>query len=180
VTGCDLSSEAIEIARRRYPNIDFRVAPWDGLPFAANSFDVVLAFELIEHIARPSVFIREAQRLLRPGGFLVLTTPNADCGRQTGWSHWAGFLSSFEHLYFFDRESLDRVLKRNGMSIVDIYSQGDGKVHCSKYNWLKKFLRGVRLFAGAKKLQRVLFGSGSKEWFVSSKFHTLLVVARKS
>ena len=47
-----------------------------GLAFPASSFDWVLAVEVVEHLPRPDLFLREVHRVLRPGGKLLLTTPN--------------------------------------------------------------------------------------------------------
>ena len=46
------------------------------LPFADDSFETVLCFETVEHFPRPGLFVRELGRVTRPGGHLVLTTPN--------------------------------------------------------------------------------------------------------
>jgi SAM-dependent methyltransferase len=45
------------------------------LPFTDNSFDTVLCNEVLEHVAEPSRLMSEVARVLRPGGFLLLTTP---------------------------------------------------------------------------------------------------------
>lgn len=46
------------------------------LPFAESAFDVVLSMEGIEHFEHQAGFVRECARVLRPGGWLILTTPN--------------------------------------------------------------------------------------------------------
>lgn len=46
------------------------------LPYDSNRFDVVLTFETIEHVPWPDRFVEELSRILKPGGTLVLTTPN--------------------------------------------------------------------------------------------------------
>jgi 2-polyprenyl-3-methyl-5-hydroxy-6-metoxy-1,4-benzoquinol methylase len=48
----------------------------DFLPFRNNYFDVIIAIEVIEHLYNPDHAVLEAKRLLRPGGFLILSTPN--------------------------------------------------------------------------------------------------------
>ena len=179
VTGCDLSSDAIQIAQCRYPHIEFHAAPADQLPFSDESFDTVLAFELIEHLSSPSAFVREVHRVLRPGGVLALTTPNVECGRRVGWHQWTGFLTSFEHLYFFNLETLGRALSRNGISVVGVYSQGEGRIAEAKAG-LKSVLRWLRLFGPAKALHRAVFGPQTRAWVSSARFHTLMVVARKT
>jgi 2-polyprenyl-3-methyl-5-hydroxy-6-metoxy-1,4-benzoquinol methylase len=53
----------------------------EPLPIAAESFDVVVSTEVIEHLENPRAVFREFRRLLRPGGSLLLTTPNQESAR---------------------------------------------------------------------------------------------------
>ena len=46
------------------------------LPWPNNSFDIVLSFQVLEHVSDPAVFLREATRVLKPGGFLYIEMPN--------------------------------------------------------------------------------------------------------
>ncbi len=55
----------------------FMQAEVPPLPFDSNAFDCVISFQVIEHIRRDLDFVAEAARVLRPGGLIVLTTPNA-------------------------------------------------------------------------------------------------------
>lgn len=50
----------------------------DGVPFAAGSFDAVFAGEIVEHLVEPHQAVRRWVELLRPGGRLVITTPNRE------------------------------------------------------------------------------------------------------
>jgi len=78
VTGVDLSADAVEHARRRYraPNLDFQVADCLDLPFAADSFDCIVSFETLEHLEDHNGLLSEFRRVLRPGGFLLLSSPD--------------------------------------------------------------------------------------------------------
>ncbi len=79
VTGVDLAAAAVEHARERYAglrNLDFHAADCSALPFPDASFDAVVSFETIEHIAAQDAFLDEVRRVLRPGGLLVLSCPN--------------------------------------------------------------------------------------------------------
>jgi ubiquinone/menaquinone biosynthesis C-methylase UbiE len=79
VTGADLSQPALDHARARYaavPNLEFRPADCAALPFPDASFDVVVSFETLEHIAAQEPFLDEVRRVLRPAGLLVLSCPN--------------------------------------------------------------------------------------------------------
>ncbi len=59
------------------PNVEFRQAVVPPLPFEDERFDCVITFQVIEHIPDDREFVREIWRVLRPGGRLIVTTPNA-------------------------------------------------------------------------------------------------------
>lgn len=88
VTAVDLDAERISRARQlfRRPNLDYRVmdARSPGLPDAA--FDVVGAFQVIEHIPEPQLltFVRELARVLTPEGVLMVSTLNLEHNRKPG------------------------------------------------------------------------------------------------
>jgi SAM-dependent methyltransferase len=78
VVGVDRAPEAIEFARARYaaPNLSFEEASVEALPHADGSFELVVAFEVIEHLEDWRGFLREARRVLVANGQLVVSTPN--------------------------------------------------------------------------------------------------------
>ncbi len=78
VTGIDLSSEALDYARANYPlaNVSWAAGSCIRLPFCSASFDVVVAFEVIEHLEDPATFIAECARVLQPEGLFIVSTPN--------------------------------------------------------------------------------------------------------
>lgn len=78
VIGVDISAEAVAHARREFsrPGIHFLQAGCESLPFADGSFDLVAAFEVIEHLERWEQLLAEACRVLRPAGVLLVSTPN--------------------------------------------------------------------------------------------------------
>ena len=80
VVGVDRDPESIEYARRRYaaPNVEFRVADLLALDLPDDSFDVVCAFEAIEHLPDRDAFLAHVRRVLRPGGTFVVSTPRVD------------------------------------------------------------------------------------------------------
>ena len=81
VVGVDLSPEAVAHAGAAYarPNLRFLEGPADALPFEGEAlFDVVTSFETIEHIPAEAqeAFLAEVRRVLRPGGLLLISSPN--------------------------------------------------------------------------------------------------------
>ena len=77
-TGMDVSAEAVGYAQEHYgrPNVRFELGSATEMPFADASFDLVVAFEVIEHLENWPQLLTEARRVLAPGGQLVVSTPN--------------------------------------------------------------------------------------------------------
>jgi len=76
VTACDFSFAAIALASRLSDKPMFLLADIQRIPFGSASFDVVVSCETIEHVPEPRRAVEELVRVLRPGGHLLLTTPN--------------------------------------------------------------------------------------------------------
>jgi ubiquinone/menaquinone biosynthesis C-methylase UbiE len=77
-TGIDLAGDAVAYAREHYslPNTTFLAASATRLPFPAASFDLITAFEVIEHLDNWRDLLTEARRLLDPCGTFLVSTPN--------------------------------------------------------------------------------------------------------
>ena len=78
VVATDVSEEALAYARANFsrPGVRFVNAPCEALPFAEATFDLVTAFEVIEHLERWPDLLSEARRVLTPAGVLLVSTPN--------------------------------------------------------------------------------------------------------
>jgi 2-polyprenyl-3-methyl-5-hydroxy-6-metoxy-1,4-benzoquinol methylase len=78
VTGVDISADAIEYARTSYsiPGLQFLESSCMAVPLPDHSVDVVVAFEVIEHLADYRAFLDECARLLTAEGLLVISSPN--------------------------------------------------------------------------------------------------------
>ncbi len=74
--GTDISQVAIEYGRNKYSDVRLEVQPAEELPFGTGTFDVVLSFDLFEHIARIDRHVGEVQRVLKSGGYYLFETPN--------------------------------------------------------------------------------------------------------
>jgi SAM-dependent methyltransferase len=79
VHGCDLAADAVLEAHRKHAGARARfwIASGTQLPVRDAHFDAVVSFETVEHVADDEGFLAELWRVLRPGGSLVLSTPNA-------------------------------------------------------------------------------------------------------
>jgi SAM-dependent methyltransferase len=121
-TGIELSTVAINCARRRYPHCTFiehsiEDEPW---PVSSGSYDVAVSFEVIEHLTRPRCLLEGASRALRPGGHLALTTPYHGIFKNTAISVF-GFDKHYavegDHIRFFSDSALRRLLHDTGFAV---------------------------------------------------------------
>ncbi|MGD1992862.1 MAG: class I SAM-dependent methyltransferase [Anaerolineae bacterium] len=119
--GVEPSRWAVEAARERGLNVIQGTAGTTDLP--PGSFDVVTMWDVIEHLVDPLKELRNAGRLLSPGGLLVIHT--IDIGslfaRLLG-KHWPWLMEM--HLYYFSRHTLRMLLERAGFSVMHIRAQG--------------------------------------------------------
>lgn len=80
VTGADAAERNIPVARLHAEQsgltIDYRHTTAEALAAAGEAFDVVLAMEIVEHVADPQEFVRTCHDLLKPGGLMVMSTLN--------------------------------------------------------------------------------------------------------
>lgn len=94
VHAVDVSAEAVAYAQEHYtrPNLSFQIVPPEGpLPFPDRHFDVVLSFQVIEHVANDTAYLAEAARVLREDGTLLLVTPDRHhrlLPGQRPWNRW--------------------------------------------------------------------------------------------
>jgi SAM-dependent methyltransferase len=72
VTGLDASEALVDIARRRLPGIEVLVGELEDLPFADGAFDLVTGFNAFGYAARPVLALREAARVVRVGGCVLM------------------------------------------------------------------------------------------------------------
>ena len=78
VIGVDIDEPAVKYAQKNYKrkNIEFKVGSAEEIPLDDNSVDAVVTFETVEHIPNYHKFMEEIKRVLKPGGFAIISTPN--------------------------------------------------------------------------------------------------------
>ena len=78
VTGIDLSETSLAVAEENdaSKNVKYLKADAYALPFEDHSFDVACAMDILEHVNNPEILIREAARVVRPGGLFFFHTFN--------------------------------------------------------------------------------------------------------
>jgi ubiquinone/menaquinone biosynthesis C-methylase UbiE len=84
--GVEIDEATVAAARAEFerPNLRFELGDARALPLADDSIDVAVTFETLEHLAEQDVFLGELRRVLRPGGLLIISTPDRDAYSPTG------------------------------------------------------------------------------------------------
>jgi 2-polyprenyl-3-methyl-5-hydroxy-6-metoxy-1,4-benzoquinol methylase len=75
----DFSEKAAKLVSAMCPEIHYITANIDPIPFGPDSFDCVIAGEIIEHMEDPRRFVKELVRICKPGGWITLSTVNTQC-----------------------------------------------------------------------------------------------------
>jgi SAM-dependent methyltransferase len=127
--GSDISETAIRHASEAYPGITFHAGPIEGLVAAYDeSFDVVFSSEVIEHLFDVPGYLLTINRLLKPGGLFILTTPYHGFAKNVLIDLF-GFAKHYDpfgqHIRFFDRVGMRRCLHTFGF--VSIRWAGYGR-----------------------------------------------------
>jgi 2-polyprenyl-3-methyl-5-hydroxy-6-metoxy-1,4-benzoquinol methylase/ribosomal protein S27E len=97
--------------------------PIEAVNFQDLQVDVVVSFEVIEHLFEPIEFIRSAAQLLKPGGILILTCPNV-LGFDVQVLGTASTTVDFEHLNYFHPKSLAHLVGRAGFETLEVSTPG--------------------------------------------------------
>ena len=121
VTGVDFDGEAIANAKARY-GFDLLHSDLAGARFPDNSFDAVTMHHVIEHVPEPTALLSEANRVLKQGGRLVVTTPNVQSlGHSLFKDCWRG-LEPPRHLQIFSLQALSNCARRASFKTVEVKS----------------------------------------------------------
>jgi ubiquinone/menaquinone biosynthesis C-methylase UbiE len=131
VTSTDVTDEALGVLRARVSGAVVR-ADATSLPFSPGSFDAVVFGEVLEHVEDDAGALREAARVLRPGGVLALTVP-----RNPAWysnsDRWAG------HVRRYRREELLHRVATAGFEITACKAWGfpiSALFHRTVFEWM--------------------------------------------
>jgi 2-polyprenyl-3-methyl-5-hydroxy-6-metoxy-1,4-benzoquinol methylase len=118
VLGVEPDPVAAAAARRR--EIDVRDGMLADAAFADDTFDAIVLSHVIEHVHDPIALLRECDRVLRPGGMLVMMTPNLNSvGHRRFGADWRG-LEPPRHLHVFSVGALASCVERVGLLVSDV------------------------------------------------------------
>lgn len=142
---------------REHFNLNIQMKTLEECHFQENYFDIVHFSHLIEHVPSPSNLLKEVNRILKPGGYAIITTPNFDgLFAKIYKDKWRSAIA--QHLYLFTKKTLSQLIVNNGFTIKKQVSWGgipielaQGPVKRMVDKWVKFLNQGdVMLFLAQK------------------------------
>jgi SAM-dependent methyltransferase len=171
VHGVEMNQALVDEAAKAVGEGRVLCGAFEALDPDEHSYDVITMWDVIEHVLDPEAFIARAQKMLRPGGVMVLCTPDeesllANTGkaihRISGgrWSYPALALHPRYHTFFFSGTSLENIFAARDMKVVDSYSQGAFAAHSTLASRAQKTVISIiERVAGTRdaRYERVIF-----------------------
>ena len=120
VYGLELQSEAVEIANQKLPGRVLKADVHDTI-YPQIDFDLITLSGLIEHVVDPELMLGRVFELLKPGGLIMLQTPNsASLLARLMRQYWPPY-SPVEHIYIYGRGALERSLTQHGFRGIEYH-----------------------------------------------------------
>ena len=104
-------------------------------------FDVITAFDVIEHVAEPSEFLGDVAALLRPGGALFLSTPDVGSLPARAFGRWWHFYYPY-HLSYFSPKTIAVAARRHGLTLIDVCHRGRRRSIGYVIRYIAEFIGG--------------------------------------
>jgi 2-polyprenyl-3-methyl-5-hydroxy-6-metoxy-1,4-benzoquinol methylase len=181
VEGSDFDEQATRKVTARY-GIKTYVGDLPQCAMPADHFDVITMSQTIEHLYDPLATLRESLRILKPGGLLVMTTPNVNSLAAAEFGAcWRGWEAP-RHLHLFSVDALQRLTQRAGFAVTEartysagcagVYRVSRAKQHPDQQSWLNQF--GMLAWSYRKELHEY-----QSQSFQRNTGQNILIRARK-
>lgn len=141
VEGIELSRTSAQQAREKI-NGEVYVGEITTLDLPKAKYDLITSYHVIEHLIDPIVMLQQIYELLRPGGAVLIETPNiGSLGARIRGRKWSHIIPP-EHINYFDQNTLLSSLKRAGFKSIYIYTITPHTIHS-----ISNFPSGIKQLA---------------------------------
>lgn len=142
VHGIEINAEAARYSRETR-GLDVITGTLGPETYPPGRFDVVLMGDVIEHVASPKDVMGTVARILRPGGVVLISTPDI-----AGWAARLLQVKPVEHIHYFDARTMERLVRGAGLELVGIdpldrYHDLTAMVHSTTFGGLFRALAPV-------------------------------------
>jgi len=140
VVSMDIALTNVVKALEKYPfdNHSGVVADVFSLPFKENSFDCIIASEIIEHVINPDIFVKNLMHILKPGGELIVTTPYKEKLQYSLCIHCNKATPRHAHIHSFDENILTNLYNDDKVKSVEYKTFGNkALIHLRTHIFLK-------------------------------------------
>lgn len=131
VTWNDLRGDLVDYVKEKYDFGDLSYAVGDVFDLGFEAcFDAVLITEIIEHVAHPDEFLKKISRMVRPGGFVIMTTPNgayfrnnlprfSDCADPSQYEALQFKPNSDGHIFLLWPDEVSTLAEKAGLHVIE-------------------------------------------------------------
>jgi ubiquinone/menaquinone biosynthesis C-methylase UbiE len=115
--GTEISRDSAQAAEKKFPG-KINVGKLNEARYSNDYFDVITMTDVLEHLSDPHETMAEIKRILKPGGYLLIISPNfGSVTRKIFGRDW--FQYKYEHVFYFNKRSLKHLLGRHGLSLLE-------------------------------------------------------------
>jgi 2-polyprenyl-3-methyl-5-hydroxy-6-metoxy-1,4-benzoquinol methylase len=115
VHGVEINADAARYCREKR-GLDVITGTLEPETYPPGRFDVVLMGDVIEHVASPKDLMKTVARILRPGGAVLVSTPDI-----SGWAARLLQVKPVEHIHYFDPRTMERLVRETGLEMVGVF-----------------------------------------------------------
>ncbi|MBI2283788.1 MAG: class I SAM-dependent methyltransferase [Bacteroidetes bacterium] len=157
VFGTEFDQDCIQFIQPILPNATLFQGDLLETGYPDNFFDVIHMYHVIEHLLDPNAYIRELNRILKPGGILIIGTPDIGSAAYKIF-RLLNFITlrvplivdGLEHTVIFNQKNLSDLIKKNDFDVLDHYSESVGdsfsNIWSSNLSLKKKIVRYLQTF----------------------------------